>query len=189
APLFDPSKPNTVPLDLAFMAPRERPEPLRPTGNQEEIDTGTVEHLLQDGGPMQDVLEGFSPRPTQITMSRRVAEALNKDHNLLIEAGTGTGKSLACLLPAALFAVQRGERVVVSTATIALQDQLHRKDLPDVHVALMEAGVADELNVAVMKGRQNYLCLKQWFAHKDDPIEKEADDSLREKILICLGHR
>lgn len=188
APLFDPNKPNTVPLDLAFMAPRERPEPLRPTGNQKGIDTATVEHLLQDGGPMQDVLAGFRPRPTQITMARRVAEALNNDHNLLIEAGTGTGKSLAYLLPAALFAVQRGERVVVSTATIALQDQLHHKDLPDVHVALMEAGVADELNVAVMKGRQNYLCLKQWFAHKDDPIEDEADASLRAKILLWLGH-
>ncbi len=187
-PLFDPGKPDTVPLDLAFMAPRERPEPLRPTGNQEPINTATVEHLLQDGGPMQDVLDGFRPRPTQITMARRVAEALNDDHNLLIEAGTGTGKSLAYLLPAALFAVQRGERVVVSTATIALQDQLHRKDLPDVHVALVEAGVADELNVAVMKGRQNYLCLKQWFAHKDDPIENEADASLRAKILLWLGH-
>ena len=188
APLFDPGKPNTVPLDLAFMAPRERPEPLRPTGNQEGIDTATVEHLLKEDGPLKGVLAGFQPRPTQITMARRVAEALNDDQNLLIEAGTGTGKSLAYLLPAALFAVQRGERVVVSTATIALQDQLHHKDLPDVHVALIEAGVADELNVAVMKGRQNYLCLKQWFAHKDDPIEDEADASLRAKILLWLGH-
>lgn len=188
APLFDPNKPNTVPLDLQFMVPRERPEPLRPTGNQDPIDTETVQQLLAGGGPMQDVLQAFSPRPTQITMARRVAEALNKDHNLLIEAGTGTGKSLAYLLPAALFALQRGERVVVSTATIALQDQLQRKDLPDVHAALSDSGIADELNVAVMKGRQNYLCLKQWFNHKDDPIEDEADASLRAKILMWLGH-
>ena len=188
APLFDPSRPNTVPLELAFMAPRERPEPLRPTGNQENIPTSLVEKLLGDGGPMQDVLTGYRPRPTQITMARRVAETLNKDQNLLIEAGTGTGKSLAYLLPAALFAIQRGERVVVSTATIALQDQLNLKDLPDVRIALQEAGVTDELNVAVMKGRQNYLCLKQWFNHKDDPVEDEADASLRAKILMWLGH-
>lgn len=187
-PLFNPAQPATVPPELAFLAPRERPEPLRPTGNQEGIDTRIVEQLLGGEGPMEHVLSGFNPRPTQITMARRVAESLNNDHNLLIEAGTGTGKSLAYLLPAALFAVQRGERVVVSTNTIALQDQLHHKDLPDVRLALTEAGIADELNVAVMKGRQNYLCLKQWFAHKDDAVEDEADASLRAKILMWLGH-
>lgn len=188
APLFDPNRPGTVPLELMFLAPRERPEPLRPTGNQDPIDTKLVEKLLGGDGPMRDVLTGFRPRPTQITMARRVAEALNKDDNLLIEAGTGTGKSLAYLLPAAMFAVQRGERIVVSTATIALQDQLRHKDLPDVHAALLDAGLTDELHVAVMKGRNNYLCLKQWFTHKDDPIEDEADASLRAKILLWLGH-
>lgn len=188
APLFNPARPDTVPLELQFLAPRERPEPLRPTGNQQPIDTGQVEQLLGKNGPMADVLPGFKPRPTQITMARRVADALNKDQNLLIEAGTGTGKSLAYLLPAAIFAVQRGERVVVSTATIALQDQLYRKDLPDVHVALQEAGVENELAVSVMKGRNNYLCLKQWFQHQNDPIENEHDASLRAKILLWLGH-
>lgn len=188
APLFDPSRPATVPLELVFLAPRDRPEMLRPTGNQDPIDVGMVERLLGGDGPLGEVLSGFRPRPTQITMARRVSEALNKDDNLLIEAGTGTGKSLAYLLPAALFAVQRGERVVVSTATIALQDQLYNKDLPDVNVALREAGVTDELHVAVMKGRQNYLCLKQWFAHGNDPIEDEADASLRAKIMLWLGH-
>lgn len=187
-PLFDPSRPNTVPLELAFLAPRERPEPLRPSGNQDPIDANAVAGMLGGDGPMGEVLSGFSPRPTQITMARRVAESLNKDQNLLIEAGTGTGKSLAYLLPAAVFSIQRGERVVVSTATIALQDQLHRKDLPDVHVALLEAGSTQELKVAVMKGRNNYLCLKQWFQHRDDPIEDEADASLRAKILLWLGH-
>ncbi|MCO5219506.1 MAG: exonuclease domain-containing protein [Thermomicrobiales bacterium] len=188
APLFDPNRPDTVPLELMFMAPRDRPEMLRPTGNQSPIDTGQVEQLLGTEGPLGDVLAGYKPRPTQITMARRVAQALNKDENLLIEAGTGTGKSLAYLLPSAIFALQRGERVVVSTATIALQDQLYRKDLPDVHVALQEAGLTDDLAVAVMKGRNNYLCLKQWFQHQNDPIENEHDASLRAKILLWLGH-
>lgn len=188
APLFDPQRPATVPLELNFLVPRDRPEGLRPTGNHDPIDIELVERLLGADGPLNDVLTGFQPRPTQITMARRVAESLNKDQNLLVEAGTGTGKSLAYLLPAAMFAVQRGERVVVSTNTIALQDQLYNKDLPDVRVAMMEAGVANELRVAVMKGRQNYLCLKQFFLHKDDPIEDEADASLRAKILLWLGH-
>ena len=187
-PLFDPSNQATVPLDLMFLAPRDRPEMLRPTGNQEPVDTKVVGQLLGKDGPLGDVLAGYRPRPTQITMARRVTESLNKDYNLLIEAGTGTGKSLAYLLPAAMFALQRGERVVVSTATIALQDQLYNKDLPDVNVALHEAGISEELHVAVMKGRNNYLCLKQWFAHKDDPIEDEAEASLRAKILLWLGH-
>lgn len=188
APLFDPTQPQTVPLELSFLAPRERPEALRPTGNTAPISTDLVEELLGADGPLSEVLDGFQPRPTQITMARRVAESLNKDQNLLVEAGTGTGKSLAYLLPAAIFAAQRGERVVVSTATIALQDQLYRKDLPDVHVAMMQAGLGDELHVAVMKGRNNYLCLKQFFAHRDDPVEDAADASLRAKILMWLGH-
>lgn len=187
-PLFDSGRQATVPLELMFLAPRDRPEMLRPTGNQEPVPTSLVEQLLGSEGPLGEVLAGYRPRPTQITMARRVTDALNSDNNLLIEAGTGTGKSLAYLLPAALFAVQRGERVVVSTATIALQDQLYNKDLPDVNVALHEAGVTEDLHVAVMKGRNNYLCLKQWFAHKDDPIEDEADASLRAKILLWLGH-
>lgn len=188
APLFDPGRKDTVPLELMFMAPRERPEVLRATGISEDVDTGLVESLLGTSGPLGQVIDSFKPRPTQITMARRVAVALNKDENLLIEAGTGTGKSLAYLLPAAIFALQRGERVVVSTATIALQDQLYRKDLPDVHVALQDAGYTSDLAVAVMKGRNNYLCLKQWFQHQNDPIENEHDASLRAKILLWLGH-
>lgn len=177
----------SVPLDLLFLKPRERPEPLRPTGSQESIDADRIERLLGEGGPLSHVLERYESRPTQRTMARRVVQSLNDEQRLLVEAGTGTGKSLAYLLPAAMFAIERGERVVVSTATIALQDQLQRKDLPDVHTALVEAGVNHELNVAVMKGRQNYLCLKQWFLHMGDPIEDPADAALRAKILLWLG--
>lgn len=187
APLFQQSRDSTVPLELRFLAPRERPEALRPTGNQDPISVEMVERMLGEDGPMTKVLERYEPRRTQITMARRVAESFNKDGSLLVEAGTGTGKSLAYLLPAAIYALQRGERVVVSTATIALQDQLFHKDLPDVHYALIDSGLNDELHVAVMKGRANYLCLKQWFTHVNDPIDDEADASLRAKILLWLG--
>lgn len=187
APLFMPDVPATVPLELRFLAPRDRPEVLRPTGTIDPIDVPRLERLLGDDGPLSRVLDRYESRPTQVTMARGVAHSLNKEQKLLVEAGTGTGKSLAYLLPAAMFAVSRGERVVVSTATIALQDQLYRKDLPDVHMALLEAGINEELHVAVMKGRQNYLCLKQWFTHANDPIEDEHDASLRAKILLWLG--
>lgn len=187
APLFHDTAPTTVPLELQFLVSRDRPEPLRPTGSEELIDIDRLERLLGPQGPLARVLERYETRPTQVMMARAVAKSLNDDQRLLVEAGTGTGKSLAYLLPAAIFAIERGERVVVSTATIALQDQLYRKDLPDVHTALIEAGINEELHVAVMKGRQNYLCLKQWFAHVNDPVEDEHDASLRAKILLWLG--
>lgn len=187
APLFAADRPLTVPLELQFLVSRERPEPLRPTGSSDMIDIDRLERLLGKDGPLSRVLERYEPRPTQVTMAKAVAGSLNNDQQLLVEAGTGTGKSLAYLLPAAMFAISRGERVLVSTATIALQDQLYRKDLPDVHTALVEAGIDEELHVAVMKGRQNYLCLKQWFAHSNDPVEDEHDASLRAKILLWLG--
>jgi predicted DnaQ family exonuclease/DinG family helicase len=172
---------------LKFLAPRDRPERLRPTGKTDPVSVTGIENLLSDDGPLAHVLDRYESRPTQVTMAKGVAKALNDEQQLLVEAGTGTGKSLAYLLPSAMFAVARGERVVVSTATIALQDQLYRKDLPDVHTALIEAGVNEELRVAVMKGRQNYLCLKQWFTHVNDPVEDEHDAALRAKILLWLG--
>lgn len=187
APLFQAGRSPTVPLELQFLVSRDRPEPLRPTGSSDKIDIDRLERLLSANGPLSRVLERYEPRPTQVKMAKAVAGSLNNDQQLLVEAGTGTGKSLAYLLPAAMFAISRGERVVVSTATIALQDQLYRKDLPDVHTALVEAGINQELHVAVMKGRQNYLCLKQWFAHSNDPIEDEHDASLRAKVLLWLG--
>ena len=96
-------------------------------------------------------------------MAVAVAETLNQEGQLLVEAGTGTGKSVAYLLPAALHAVERGERVVVSTNTLALQDQLYRKDIPDLQRALAAEG-APPVRAAVLKGRTNYLCLRRWFS-------------------------
>lgn len=89
-------------------------------------------------------------RPGQREMCRAVAEAIESDEHLLVEAGTGTGKSLAYLVPAVL----SGRRVVVTTATKALQDQLVRKDIPFVREHLDA-----DFEAAVLKGRANYLCL------------------------------
>lgn len=92
---------------------------------------------------------GGETRPGQIEMADAVAEAIASKHHLVVQAGTGTGKSLAYLVPVAL----SGRRVVVATATKALQDQLAAKDLPQVAAAL-----DDELTFALLKGRSNYLC-------------------------------
>lgn len=175
------------PLEFAFTDSREKPEPLRKSGSERPIDLHAVEHLLAADGPLPHVLERYESRPTQQRMAVAVARALNDDGQLLVEAGTGTGKSLAYLLPAALHAIERGERVVVSTDTLALQDQLYTKDLPDVRTALLESGVTDDLRVAVMKGAANYLCLTQWFKHLRQPVSDPADASLRAKVMLWLG--
>ncbi|HYI25473.1 MAG TPA: exonuclease domain-containing protein, partial [Thermomicrobiales bacterium] len=187
-PLFGLPDSRALTPDLKFLEPRDAPKPLQRSGSQQPIDIDTMVSLLSPGGPLSHVLERFESRPTQVRMAGAVGRALNDEHELLVEAGTGTGKSLAYLLPAALHAIDRGERVVITTNTLALQDQLYRKDLPDLRAALHEHGIGEDLRVAVMKGRTNYLCLRRWFEHKDDPIEDEADASLRAKILLWLPH-
>src|SRR5215204_4474514 len=102
-------------------------------------------------GPLAAVLPGFEPRAQQGELAAAVADALECGEHLLAEAGTGTGKSLAYLIPAVL----SGQRVVVATATKALQDQLLTKDVPAGAAAL-----GRPVRVAVVKGRQNYLCRK-----------------------------
>ncbi len=103
------------------------------------------------GGRLAGALAGFEPRAEQEALAAEVADALEKADHLVAEAGTGTGKSLAYLLPA----LQSGQRVVVATATKALQEQLLTKDVPAAATAL-----GRNVRVAVLKGRQNYLCRK-----------------------------
>ncbi|HEX5485448.1 MAG TPA: ATP-dependent DNA helicase [Limnobacter sp.] len=108
-----------------------------------------VEQALSPDGLLATAIPGFSPRQAQLEMSRRVAEVIESTQALVVEAGTGTGKTYAYLVPALL----SGKRVLVSTATKTLQDQLFAKDIPMVRKAL---GVP--VQVALLKGRQNYIC-------------------------------
>ncbi len=108
------------------------------------------ERFWAPDGPLARVLSGFEQRPQQVVMARAVARALEDGRTLLVEAGTGTGKTLAYLVPA----VFSGKKVIVSTGTKALQDQLASHDLP-----IIEAALDRTLDWCVMKGRDNYLCL------------------------------
>ena len=111
-----------------------------------------VAEALRMGGPLAATTTGWEPRPGQLAMAARVAEAIDNDERLLVEAGTGTGKTLAYLLPAIL----SGRKVVVSTGTKTLQDQIARIDLPRLASALTP------FNFTVMKGLSNYLCLRRF---------------------------
>jgi DNA polymerase-3 subunit epsilon/ATP-dependent DNA helicase DinG len=131
-------------------------EPLRPSAPPEPIDEEKAAGLLEDGGNLARVLPDYEYRPQQVQMLRAVADALNRGDHLMVEAPTGVGKSLAYLLPAVLFAVQNGQRVVVSTNTINLQEQLLNKDIP-----LLSQILDKPFRAAVLKGRSNYLCPRQ----------------------------
>jgi ATP-dependent DNA helicase DinG len=122
----------------------EQPVPL----NEEEIAS-----ILEYGGPFANYFESYEHRPEQVQMLRAVTNALLYGRHMLIEAGTGVGKSFAYLVPAAYFAIANNTRVVVSTNTINLQDQLIKKDIPALKKAL---GL--DVRAAVLKGRSNYLC-------------------------------
>jgi len=109
-----------------------------------------VDHLLGAEGPFARELPNFAPRLAQQAMARAVTQAIEGRETLIAEAGTGTGKTYAYLVPALL----SGERVIISTGTKALQDQLYFRDLPKVRSVL-----GTHLKTALLKGRANYLCL------------------------------
>jgi len=130
------------------------------------LDVEAVAALLQPGGPLSRLMPGYEPRPGQIEMLRSVVRAFNDGKHLLVEAGTGVGKSVAYLLPAVLWAKLNDVPVVISTNTRNLQSQLLDKDLPLVRqmVESLEGGVGtppSKLRVALIKGRSNYLCLRR----------------------------
>jgi ATP-dependent DNA helicase DinG len=120
------------------------------------LDVEELEGLLGPGGPLAGVHEGYEDRPGQREMLRAVARRFNEGGVTVVEAGTGTGKSLAYLLPAARWARENRERTVVSTNTINLQEQLAGKDLP-----LVEKILGEEVRWALVKGRGNYVSIRR----------------------------
>src|SRR4030081_644028 len=97
--------------------------------------------------------KNFEYRPEQQEMAMAVAQTLEENRHLVVEAGTGVGKSLAYLVPAILFALERKKKAIVSTHTINLQEQLLYKDIP-----ILQKILPVEFDAALMKGRQNFLC-------------------------------
>jgi DNA polymerase-3 subunit epsilon/ATP-dependent DNA helicase DinG len=178
---YDPSP------DFRFLSTRQRPETLKPRGKHADVSEDDVRGLFESNGALATVVPGFQHREAQATMAAAVMRAINKEQTLIVEAGTGTGKSLAYLVPAAMHAIENGRRVVVSTNTIALQDQLLSKDVPALREALHVAGVEADLSASVVKGRGNYLCLKRWFNHQRLLPAGAADASMRGKATNWLS--
>jgi ATP-dependent DNA helicase DinG len=149
-------------------------EPHRPA-TPNALDAAAAAALLSADGAVGAALDGFEERPQQLAMLRAVTTAFNHDGILSVEAGTGTGKSLAYLVPAILWSRANQQRVVISTHTINLQEQLVQKDLP---LLTQRAGLA--ARVALVKGRGNYLCKRKAAQAEAQPALLVEDELLGE---------
>jgi ATP-dependent DNA helicase DinG len=127
----------------------------------------TMADIFGAGGMLEKCHPGFEFRRAQLEMAEMVDEAFAKHQHALIEAGTGTGKTLAYLIPA----IRSGRRVVVSTATKSLQEQLFQKDIP-----FLRKHFAPELKVALMKGRNNFVCREKVHLMANQPVLRGMDE-------------
>jgi ATP-dependent DNA helicase DinG len=142
----------------------------------ERLSYPEIDRFFSPGGILAAGLKGYEHREEQTRMAFAVAEAFNEDKVSVIEAGTGTGKSLAYLIPAILWAVRNKERVVISTNTINLQEQLTKKDIP-----FLQKQGGFEFRAVLVKGRSNYLCLRKLGSVKSEPalFKDEAAEELK----------
>src|SRR5216683_2018545 len=146
-----------------------------------EEESQTTQSVGAEGGAKPSMAEVFGPggllercmiggyehRRAQLQMAELVHNAFEEHHHVVVEAGTGTGKTLAYLLPA----ICSGRRVVISTATKSLQEQLYQKDIP-----FLRKHFAPNLKVAVMKGRANFLCISKLNQMQDQALLRGMDE-------------
>jgi predicted DnaQ family exonuclease/DinG family helicase len=158
-----------VPVHEAYRKENPDQDPLALT---QEIEPATVDTFFEPGtgGPQY-----AEKRPEQVEVARFIVESFNKKTHAVIEAGTGVGKSKAYLTPSVLFALKNQIPVAISTYTKALQDQLAVKEIPHIKEI-----VNPNLRVAVVKGKQNYVCLKKFKDFTDEMITELSQRSLYE---------
>jgi Rad3-related DNA helicase len=137
--------------------------------------------LLAPGGALAEALPGYEHREAQLQMLLGVAQIMRRGGRLAVEAGTGTGKSLAYLVPALARAVGRGERAVVSTHTHTLQEQLVLKDIP-----ALRQWLPWDFEACLLKGRSNYVSLRRWRRYLVEPCRDAEELKFKLKVLSWL---
>jgi DNA polymerase-3 subunit epsilon/ATP-dependent DNA helicase DinG len=170
-----------LPTDLFDRETNQHP-PLQPLEPQQRIDRSAAADILDADGALAQALSGYEQRSGQIEMTQAVADAFNESFHLMIEAGTGIGKSLAYLTPALLWAVGNNDRVVISTNTINLQEQLLNKDIP-----LLRQTLNLDFSAAIMKGRANYLCPRRLMAARQGRAASVEEARMVAKLLVWLS--
>jgi ATP-dependent DNA helicase DinG len=139
------------------------------------LDAEMIIASLCEGGSVAEKLPSFELRQAQLDLLEQIVNAFNEDALLMAEAGTGVGKSFAYLLPAMHFALSKKEKVVISTATITLQQQLYNKDIP-----LVVSSIGKDVKSVIMKGRGNYLCKRRLDdALKEPPLDDFDYDEIK----------
>ena len=152
--------------------------------SEEKVEYKSVDELeagnyISNGGALSKISDSFEERPVQVELLQNIVHAFNENKIAVFEAGTGVGKSYSYLIPSVLWALLNHERVIISTGTINLQQQLCEKDIPAV-----EKIVGKKFKYVLMKGRQNYICLRRLndavsildlFEGESDELKKIAE--------------
>src|SRR5205814_364123 len=175
----------------ALTAPNPNPDPEIAVGRESggrgraaELppdDPTAVAALLGPDGRLADLVPGYEHREPQLQMLLAVAQIQSRGGMLVVEAGTGTGKSLAYLVPSIARAVRHRERVVVSTNTHTLQEQLMVKDLPGLREWLPW-----DFKACLLKGRSNYVSLRRWRRYLAEPCKDAEELMFKLKVLMWL---
>lgn len=161
----------------AEIGKRYKPEKITPVyGKRPLLTFDEMDSFFEPGGLMANASDSYQHRPQQLKMQQTIAEAFSCQTHGIIEAGTGTGKSFAYLLPALLWAYENQCRVLVSTNTIALQEQLFNKDIP-----FLKQCLDYDFPVALSKGRSNYICMRRF----DQYVKQASTVSWTEKLFIA----
>lgn len=155
--------------------------PLKPNPLIEPIDAEETTAVLSPGGPFSKYMQNFESRNEQLEMLQAITNALSNSQHLMVEAGTGIGKSFAYLVPAVFWSMRNNTRVIISTNTLNLQDQLINKDIPDLKKAL-----DIDLRASVLKGRINYLCPRRLEALRHRRPRDAGELRLMAKVLVWL---
>lgn len=144
------------------------------------VDVDSLTELFEENGALSKQLENYEFRPQQVQMIQAISKSISQDKIAIVEAGTGTGKTLAYLLPAITYAVNNRERVVVSTNTINLQEQLIHKDLP-----LLRSILKEKFKAVLVKGRANYAC-KRKLAEAEQEWDLFSEAGERQELKAIL---
>lgn len=179
APSHENKKELYIPDNSDYLPTLEKP--LQPREHPVSLNVEDVSSYLEFGGTFSKEFPNFEFRSQQVEMLKSITKAISTGKHLLVEAGTGTGKSMAYLVPAALWAWNNEYRVVISTNTINLQDQLIKKDIPDLKKAIKM-----DLRTAIVKGRANYLCPKRLENLRKRGPENVDEMRLLAKVIIWL---
>src|SRR6201997_771275 len=151
-----------------FQVEPDQTEEARSDSVQPELKQPSIADIFGPGGALEKCMpEGYEHRPSQLEMAELVEAAFRNKRHAIVEAGTGTGKTLAYLIPA----IRSGRTVVISTATKSLQEQLFQKDIP-----FLQKYFAPNLKVAGMKGRSNFLCISKLNQAQDQALLKGIEE-------------